>query len=53
LYFRGPADENSLAHENLGVSCSENNPELPRFCICRPGLNKLIWKLVFNIKTIP
>jgi AP-5 complex subunit beta-1 len=22
LYFRGPADENSLAHENLGVSCS-------------------------------
>jgi hypothetical protein len=23
LYFRGPADENSPTHENLGVSCSE------------------------------
>jgi hypothetical protein len=24
LYFRGPADENSPAHENLGVSCSDS-----------------------------
>jgi hypothetical protein len=35
LYFRGPADENSPAHENLGVSCSEtatlvNLPTSPR-----------------------
>jgi hypothetical protein len=43
LYFRGPADENSPAHENLGVSCSAHGacPVRPPLCSLARSLSSL------------